>query len=607
MKAALTAGASALAYLTAGVAPPPPAPAIPAQVEVDAATGASRPAARLPGFAPELSDEPRIVGPAGWRSVPTRDALAALASAPASQRQAARWTYALSLISGGRAPEALGVLDVMLQDDPDLALVENFQLARGRVFVDLSREDDALAALDRPGLALNPEACAWRARALEAAEAHLLAVRQLPCAKPALAARSRSDRAPFLVAAADAALGVGDASAAFRFLGYAAQTPEVAATRGEALVALGRLPEADLAFAAAGRGSDRKVKVEAEIGRIEVALARRAIAPAKAIEQLTDIRYRWRGDRIERRALWLSYRVARDLHQDRAALAAGATLVRYHQIGPALPPLIAELQGMLSALLAPDNKLPIDQAAGLYWDYRDMGPSGADGDLLVARLADRLQAVGLYARSAELLEHQLLTRVRDLAQGPLSVRVAKLHILAGHPDRALAALRATANTIYPQSMLWDRQRMEAIALHQLGRGTEAVAVLQDVPDAEGLRAELLWKQRNWQALVAAPAGEAPAEGRLSDLRQAVLLRRAIALAMLGREADLAALRARYAPAFANLPSAAAFDLLTQPGGAIDPDQFAKAMTAIPAVSPAGALADLIDAAPAPVPARPKRG
>lgn len=588
MRRVLPLVASGLALAAAAA---PPAPLAPPDM-----TEASPVApARLPGFAAELAAAPRIEGPSGWRAAPLAETLAGLAAASSSMRQSARWTYALAQIAAGRAAEALGVLDTMLADDPDLGLVDDFQLARGRVLVELDRFDAALTTLDRPGLALRAEACAWRGRAFSGIGADSAAVRQLPCAKPALAARRGADRVPFLIAAADSAVAVGDAAAGLRFLSYLPDTPAVALARGRALLALRRYPEARLAFAAGARGSRRSEQVEGALGQIEVGVLRGDVPPARALAELTRLRATWRGDRVERRALWLSYKLARELHDDPAALAAGATLIRYQGAGPALPSLLADLQTILAGLLAPESRLPLDRAAGLYWDYRDLSPNGAAGDLLVSRLADRLQASGLYARAAALLEHQLLTRARDLVQGPLSVRVAKLHILAGAPDKALAALKATAGTLYPSGMLWDRQRVEAIALQQLGRGKEAVAVLQDVPDAEGLRAELLWRQRDWGALVA--AGEPAPSARLTDVAQTRLLRRAIALAMLGRAEELAGLRARFADAFAGLPSAAAFELLTRPGGAVDPDAFAKAMTAIPTASPAGRLADLIDAAP----------
>ncbi|QHL89738.1 hypothetical protein GVO57_01475 [Sphingomonas changnyeongensis] len=591
--AAPAAGPSATAVPATDAAPmpasdpqmPPPGPAR---------------AARLPGFAPVLSDSPRIDGPASWQGKPVDDTLAALAASTPAQRQAARWDYAMSLWSAGRVPEASGVLEVMAQDDPDLVLVDNFDLARGVALTALGRFDEALTLLDRPGLAGNAEACAWRARALAGSGARLLALRQLPCATPALAARRPAERIPFLIPAAEAALVLGDPAAALRILKY---TPEADPTsnliRAKAHQALGQLAEAALLFGRVAQKGNPADQYEARVGEIEVGVKRRTLPPAEALKRLEAMRFSWRGGAAEKHALQLRWQLARQVKDDRAALSAAGTLVRYHDLGPDLPPLMREAQTILTGLLDPGSRVPLDQAAGLYWDYRDLGPGGAEGDLMVARLSERLQSVGLYERAAELLEHQLFERAQDIAQGPLSVRVAKLHILSGHPDRALEVMSATSKTVYPAPMLWDRQRMEAVALQLLGRGQEALAVLQEVPDATGLRAELLWKQRNWQGFLDAAGREAPAaRGAMSEVRQAMLLRRAIALGMLGREAELEALRTRYQPAFATLPTARAFDLLTRGVNELDADGFAEAMAAMPAASPGGSLADLLDAAPA---------
>ena len=151
---------------------PPQAAMAPAPIHVQVATPEGSPPprqsparkARLPSFAPELAGMARISGPADWRSLSREQALSALARSRPATRQRARWGYATSLIAENRHADALGVLDAMLKDDPDLALVANFQLAHGVAYAALERPIDALAALDRDELANNSEACFWRAR-----------------------------------------------------------------------------------------------------------------------------------------------------------------------------------------------------------------------------------------------------------------------------------------------------------------------------------------------------------------------------------------------------------------------------------------------------------
>lgn len=582
---------TALAALPAVSKPPiiSPTPASPAS--------ASSP--RLPGFAAALASRATLAGPDAWRQIPASQAWAAIATSSRDSRQAARWDYARSLIGGGLGAEAYGVLETMVQDDPEFALADSFRLARAVALIQLRRAAEAVEQLASPGLATNPEACAWRLIALHDLGLPDQALSQLGCARSALAARPASARRAFVLTASRAAIAVGQPAYAIEWMrGIPTADPSANLARGQALVALGRAAEADRALAAVERNGRLDERLDAALSRIEAAVARRTMTRRDALRKADQIRYAWRGDHIEERALRLAYRLSSETGDLRAALAAGSTLFNHFDSRVDRTKFIVGLQRQLAATLDPANGLPLDQAAGLYWDYRELAPSGAGGDYLVALLADRLQEAGLYARAAELLEHQLIARARDLAKGPLSVKVAALHILAGHPQLALAAIRAGDRNDYPAAMRWERQRVEAVALVHLGREDEALAALEEVPDGTALRAEIHWRRREWSTIAAVTKAALPPARALGEVDQAVILRHAIALAMLGREDALKRLRDRYAVAFAELPSASAFDVLTGSIGSVDPAAIGAALAAIPTASPAGSFGDLLDAAPA---------
>jgi hypothetical protein len=553
---------------------------------------------RVPTFAQRLTV-------AKQRPAPTLgQALVNLGSASLNERQSARWDYARAALAAGRVPETLGALDTMQFDEPDIELVASFALVRGQALATLHRSAEALSALSLPQLLADPEACAWRTRALAEARAAATLGAQLACAIPALNARRPADRLPFLIPAADLATDSARPDLALHWLSAVpARDSGALLVRARAYLIAGQTGAAATHFAAAAFARDPAIRAGAELGSIQAGLAARTLAPAAAAQRLDALVFSWRGDRSEDGALWTRWDLARASNDTAAALRAGATLIRYRTIGSRLPDLMQQVQAILADLLSVSSRIPLTESAGLYWDYRDCSPGGSEGDALVVRLADRLQDAGLYARAADLLDHQLRERSRDLAQGPLSVRVATLQILAGDPDKALAALRDTNGTLFPTSMLHDRQRIEAVALHQLGRASEAMAVLENVPGGPGLLAEFLWHDRDWTGFAAVTGaslsvgGPLPAAGSLGALGQAMVLRQAIALGMTNQEGKLAALRARYAVTFAALSTAAAFDQLTRPATTIDPTKFTAAMAAIPTVSPAGAIADLLEAAP----------
>lgn len=564
-----------------------------------AAAAATRPEAGaatsvLPPFAAELAQMPIITGVAGWHGQTGEAGWALLAASRPENRQSRRWAYVLGLISEGRGAEALGVLDVMKASDRDLGLVAPYLLARGVALTLVERDEEALSALSAEELSGNPEACAWRMRAFANAGAAEDAIRQVNCALPAINGRSPEARAPFVLAAAGAAIDAGQPAPALAWLKlFNDQNPQANVLRGRALVATGDPQGGKLRLERATRSGDAAVRAQAALGKIEAGLATHSLAPAEAMKQLEALRFGWRGGPIEQKVLEIELRLANEAHDLRSQLRAGAALIRYFKIGKTAAPMLAELQAALAAALAPDSGVSLQEAAGLYWDYRELAPAGGEGDALVFRLASRLQGAGLYARAAELLQYQLTQRAQDVAQGPLSVKVATLHILAGSPDRALDAIRTTEQPSYSDAMRQDRKRLEAVALQRLGRTDAAMAALEGLPDAHAIRAEMRWQTKDWTGFVG--ENTLPAPKGLSEPAQAAVLRQAVALAMLGREDQLAELRTRYAAAFKGLPSGQAFDVLTRKVGSIDPAAIGAAMTAIPQASPAGAIGDLLDA------------
>lgn len=583
---ALLAGATTVAPHAAGTDAAPAAVSKPG-------TGAAP--SILPPFAAQLAQVPIITGASGWHGETGEAGWALLAASRPENRQLRRWTYALGLIGEGRGAEALGVLDVMQSGDRDLGLVASYLLARGVALTLVERDEDAISALSAEELSGNPEACAWRLRAFAHAGAAEDAIRQVNCALPAINGRSPEARAPFVLAAAGAAINAGQPRPALAWLKlFGDQNPEANVLRGRALVATGDPQGGRFRLERAARNGGAAVRAQAKLGMVEAGLVTHSLSPADAMKQLEALRFGWRGGAVEQRALEIELRLATEAHDLRGQLRAGAALIRYFRIGKKAAPMLAELQAALAAALAPDSSVSLAEAAGLYWDFRELAPAGGEGDALVFRLAGRLQDAGLYARAAELLQYQLTQRAQDVAQGPLSVKVATLHILAGRPDRALDAIRTTEQASYSDAMRYDRKRVEAVALHRLGRTDAAMAALDDLPDAHAIRAEMRWQAKDWGNFVGENA--LPAPKGLSEPAQAAVLRQAVALAMLGREDQLEALRARYAAAFKTLPSGQAFDVLTRKVGSIDPAAIGAAMTAIPQASPAGAIGDLLDAA-----------
>lgn len=580
---------ASVALIATANTPPETPPTTPGAPTVDAAPPVPAPPAarrpRYPGFAPWLAQQP-LPAPGRGQTLTADKAWRKLATSTATNRQLARWNLAQSLLHTGAGADAFGVLTVMREDDPDLALVPAWQLAMGVALALLDRPLDALRQLTASQLGGDAEACAWRMRMLAASAMAQDAIDEWPCAQPAIAARPGKDRVPFLIAAATAALEAGQHGRALTLLTTLGDRDSGAnLVRGRALLAEGKHQEGRLRLQRVGVSGNPAQQAAAELALIADGVAARDLAPAAAIKRLDLLTYRWRGDAVEREALMLRWRLAESAGDPQSELRTAATLFRHFDLGAAATPTLERARARLGALIAPEGGLSVADAAGLYWEYRDLTPTGGEGDRLAYQLSERLASVGLFERAAELLQYQIDNRAIDIAKGPLSARVAGLHLMAGRPDLALKTLRGTDGPPYPQTMLDERRRMEAIALFRLGKTAEALGLLEMLPDGAQLRAEMLWRARDWKQFREANGQSLPRAGGLTQVAQTQILRQAIAMAMQGDDAGLSGMRRRYSAAFKGLPSAPAFAMLTDGTTQLTPERIASAMGGLPGDAP----------------------
>ncbi|HEX5378913.1 MAG TPA: tetratricopeptide repeat protein, partial [Phenylobacterium sp.] len=265
------------------------------------------------------------------------------------------------------------------------------------------------------------------------------------------------------------------------------------------------------------------------------------------------LRYRWRGDATELetiRALGQLYlRQGRYREALEALRSAGQRL-------PDLPEAL-QLQADLGAAFrslfldgTADGLEPV-QALALFYDFKELTPLGADGDLMVRKLVRRLVDVDLLDNAASLLKYQAENRLDGVPRAQVATDLAVIYLMDRRPEQALEAINGSRTTILPAALNTERRLVEGRALMNLGRLDAALEIIERDTSREGqdLRSEVAWKQKNWPvaaALFEKSLGERWKQpGPLASEDEGKLLRAGVAYSLAGDDGGLARLRQRY--------------------------------------------------------------
>lgn len=469
------------------------------------------------------------------------------------------------------ALEALGVLGMAYAARPDVELESKYLGIAGAANFMAHRLDEADAYLSKGSLRNDPSASLWRGAIAaergdwERATDYFRAAGNQPYSyAPEKAAQFASYHA-------EAAFHTNDFETARREAEIAIDGGTgVAAERGKLVMAMLAAviegpQEGYRQYNLLAESAAEPIAVRAELGRLELGVDAGKMSAAEAASELESLRFRWRGDGVEMRTVGILADQYMKVGRFREALLLAKSTALRDANAQGARELRIKLTDYFRQLFLDGQADRLDpiQALGLFYEFSELTPIGADGDQMIRKLAQRLVAFDLLEPAAQLLQHQVDNRMRGVGKAALAVDLATIYLLDKRPDRALAAINSTRQPSIPRELAYERRKLEAAAYRDLERYDHVIELMEplDQPEARVLLADAYLRKRDWVPAadiylsILPPAAEAEA----SDAEFAY--KAAIASRMAKSPERLARLRS-YSSLFEGRTDAASFDLIT---------------------------------------------
>jgi hypothetical protein len=508
-----------------------------------------------------------------------RRLIGAVAAASDDRRNRARMDLARFYFAHGLGAEALGVLKVISADDPQAQNLPEFLSVRGGAAFLLHRPADAVRDLGHEVLGGSAEAKFWRALAAlegEDKDAKAEAVLVARASAPLLKDYPPRLRSRLALAAAQALADAGDDVGVRNFLEIAKRDDLTTAERAETAYLTGRMNAASGAletaiddWTKAEEMMVRPFRARAAFDRIILMRKMGKITDDEAIDGLDRLRFAWRGDDFEYNLLKTLAEMQLKAKRYGDGLRVLKQMAGYFRQTAGVKDIAELMRTTFRELYLNDraDDMPPVRAIALFEEFRELTPPGAEGDEMIRKLADRLVAVDLLDQAAQLLEHQVDTRLSGAEKSRIGVRLALVHLLNKKPALALAALKKGETPEMPPEMRRQADQLRARALADLDQSERALQIVAaDMSDdANLLKAEIQWRRKDWVGAAEALSrtGRAPEPGSQmpAEMRQRVL-QWVTALRLSDQRREIAQLRRDYLPFMNATPEFDAFNLLT---------------------------------------------
>lgn len=504
----------------------------------------------------------------------------------------ARMALARFLVGSELSFEAIGVLNDLARTDPEALDDPEFRGLRGIARTMARRYAEADTDFSSPALLEDPSTALWRSyvdvQLGQAAEARA----QFARGASAFGLMPALWRTRFARADAQAALTLGDLVGADRAIRQALQEKTSSEerlltrlTQARVIELQGFKDRALKIYAAIATAPMDAIAAPAQLRATQIRMELGQLTPVQAATAFDGLRYRWRGDATELETIRALGQLYLGQGRYREALetlrSAGSRLPNLPQAQQLTADLNTAFKGLFLDGLA-DGLEPV-QALALFYDFKELAPIGADGDLMVRKIVRRLVDVDLLPQAAELLKYQAEERLEGVARAQVSTDLAVIYLMDRRPEQALEAINSSRTTVLPTTLANERRLIEARAWSGVGRFESALEIIEkdSSRDATDLRGEVTWKQKNWAA--AGPMFEKALGDRwkstapLTSEDEGRLLRAGVAYSLAGDDAALARLQQRYEGFYetASNPEALRIALSGMPAGRLNVADFGR--------------------------------
>jgi hypothetical protein len=440
----------------------------------------------------------------------------AITRASPNERNAARLQLAEFLFANGLMPEAAGMLDIVAGDHGSLPM-ENKTLLTLRAAADSLKgdEDSAAKLLADPQVGNSPEASLFRgvvaAHKGDAAAAAKFFIEPLPELKH----YPKSLRTDLSLLIAKALIEGGNPMQAQAFtdairkdMPTAETTDRVAYLEGLRQMKMGQKDAAFQTWAGLKESVVEDVRAQSQYAVVMEKLRSKQMTPAEAIGPLEDLRFLARGGDFEfnlLRILGESYLAAAQPRKGLLTLRQAVTNFPDRADTKSVAQEMSDAFQRLYLEGGADALSPLT-AVALYDEFRELTPSGAAGDRMIAALADRLVKVDLLDGAAKLLDGQVKHRLSGIDKARAGARLAAIQLLNNSPDLAAEALNISrvADQL-PEDLAALRRRLQSQADFGAGQTLKALDEINgdDSLPARWQRADMLWQLQEWPAAAAA--------------------------------------------------------------------------------------------------------